>query len=245
MLGVDAAPSGPAPTPGMKLWVKGSAGLFTSPGVWSDQSGFGHDLVVPGGGVSPTAGAGINGFPTAEFDGSTQYLHTSVAASNLITTTVFSIYVVMKYTGTNGKLGPQFTPCILIDDSEQLGIFTYLAAGAGDVWGTCTAAANTGSVNGPFTVGNPQRLSFLQAGVTVSGNQQLLRIKGVSDVTQDGVTIAGALASPLDVGFYVTAGVPGFSTFKGSIGEILIYDFALSGPQQTATEAYLDGAWGL
>lgn len=250
MLGPDAIP-GPTPTPGMGFWVKGDAGLFTAPSVWSDQSGNGYDLTGPGGAGDPTAGAGINGLPTCEFDGVAQFLNTAALMSSMITatvgvggTTLFSIFIVYKDTKGAGRLGNSvFTPCLFCEATGQIGAWSYVAAAQDVVWGTCTANAATGLVTNGIVPATPTRMSFIQSGITPAANEQSLDLKGTVPVVQDGVFVNSAIGA-VYVGKKL-GGFAGFTEFGGSIGEIIIYPFALSGPQQTATQSYLDTKWGL
>lgn len=241
MIGTPTPPA-PAPTAGMSLWVKGSAGLFTTPDVWSDQSGNGYDLTGPGGAGQPVAGTGINSLATADFTPTPQYLETAlgVTLAELVTADTFSVFAVFLYAGNSNKGGNLFTPPLLIDTSGEFAVFPFVNAGAGEIWASTVSHLNAGLVAGTYGKGSAVRASFLQAGVLVGGNQQSLGFSGGSTVVQDGIPIAN-LTGRLCVGTWVATGAGAFS---GSIGEILIYPFALTGVQQAATEAYLDGVWG-
>jgi hypothetical protein len=235
----------PIPPSGLALWLKADTGFLSSPNTWSDQSGNGNDFIGYGGGNTPTAGTSINGHATVEFNGSSQGMQTDVShtLSNLTSGTAFSFFCVVTYTGAGTKLGNLFTPPIFIDQSGDFGVFGITSAGHFEVWAATDAHNNTGLVTSTsHASGSPQYLSFIQANTTGGGNGQNLTLDGDSPIAQDGIGFTGILASRVNIGHWTGVGA---AYHQGAIGEIIMYNRAVSGSEEAAINAYLKSKFGL
>lgn len=231
------------PTVGMGLWLKASSGLYVNPNTWSDQSGNGNDVIAPGGAANPTAGAGINGHTTVEFNSANAQKFESAIGddiSNIVSPTHYSIFAVFKYTGVAPILGTLFSPTIINDSTQQVGMYAGVAAGIETIWGFNNAAVNQG-LKVPAGAPAAHYVSYVQNGVVGGSNGLSVAIDAGAPVTEDGATVI------LAPGQRIMVGNPNFGAgfWDGSIGEILVYPFALTAPEQVATKAYLAAAWGL
>lgn len=242
LMGPDAA----IPQNGLTLWLKADTGLYTTANHWADQSGNGHDMIGPGGANNPTPGTGINGHATVDFNGSSQYLETAVGVTlnQFITSTTFSIFVVSKYTASsdNGKLGALFTSPLIIDSGGNLGLFIYISSTNDIAWGAVNVGGNpAGLLSNAFVHSTPECIAFIQSNATGGGNGDSMTIGNSAATTQDGATIA-SLTGRLCCGFYVGNGS---IYFKGSIGEIIIYNRAVPSNEQTVITTYLKNKFGV
>lgn len=208
------------------MWLRADAGVSTDIGTsvarWADQSGNGRNAAMAVLARQPELVQGaLNGLPVVRFNG-TQSLTLEVFA----TPTVFTIFIV----GKNAKVG-----------SESI-----ILGPAGNSpnnqlrWENDTEALFVGTGNNlPIIITNignthvPHALSVRYDGTTMT-------------VFRDG----GGVSSDqfVTTGPWTFASVGAFfsSVFmEGDIGEIMIYDRALSSVDQEAVNSYLRSKYGL
>jgi len=214
------------PTAGLHLWLRADVGVSTDVGTsvarWADQSGNGRNAAMPTLARQPELVPGaLNGLPVLRFNGAQ-----SLVLDVFATPTDFTIFIV----GKNAKVG---TESIILgpagnSPNNQLR------------WENATEALFVGTGNGmpiiTTNIGNtrvPHALSVRYDGATMT-------------VFRDG----GGVSSHqfVTTGPWTFASVGAFfsSVFlEGDIGEIMIYDRALSTVDQEAVNSYLRSKYGL
>lgn len=237
-------PSGaftPLAIAGLKFWVKAdqlSLNDNDPVSTWLDQSGLGNDATQSGGN-RPTHKTNIqNGKPMVlHAPASSQYMRANgVAAAFSGTDLPASIFAVVKA----DALGAQRTTASFGRIASTTPFFRLIQS-AGNAWitGRRDDASSAKSASGGTVDTNAHLIASVFTGTTVtlydngagigSANQDL----DVGALTLDAFAI-GALARGTPVEF-----------FSGYIGEILVYDSALSTTDRQRIEAYINARWAL
>ncbi len=253
LLGPDLVPSStpiipPPPLSGMTLWLRSNTGLYTDgtyPLNWDDQSGNGNNMIAPGGGESPTVGNGINGKSTAEFSsGGPQYFEGGSSPqtnfnmlSDIVTANDWSMFAVWNYTGS-ASFGGYNSPGVFMDAGQYWGLTVGYDPSYPDsftVFGFNYLSTNNGLQMGGLDGSIPHYTGFIQDGNET--NTQSLNVDGVI-ISQSGSSIRLLNAGPF-------LGKSGAYYWDGAIGEVIVYDRAVTSDEQAVIYNYLQQTWGL
>jgi len=232
----------PAVVDGTVLWLKADAGTaFTTDGnaagAWSDQSGLGNNASVGNG--SPTYvlnGTNNTNFnPQIDFDGNDSY---SVASPSLLPTgaaaRTYFVVSSSSNTATGGEAlfahganasGEQVS-LTFNGNSEQISVATNgLRRGLSGSTSTDTQLG--------FFATSTNNTSSIALGV--NGQDQTVNILSGTDQTiNTGSTTAN-----------VGADIAGSGFWSGSLGELMVYNRALSAPERQRVESYLALKYGI
>lgn len=229
------------------LWVKADAGLTCTSGcsgthtvtAWADQSGSGNNLTTSSSALTYAA-ADINGLPAVAFPGySGGFGPSSFSLTSGITASSITIFAVAKdITGfQRGAIisGPTNSLEYFLNDSSS-GKLQGANATFAALLITGTAAANSGYHQVNFT--------------GVSGTSQVVRQNRTADGSASAATsfVGAALTK---IGYNAQAGIGGCTdsntcdSMIGAIAELLVYNAALSGGNNTTVENYLNCRYGL
>jgi len=222
----------PTALSGLSFWVRSDLGV-TDAGAgavsaWADQSGAGHHLTQPTAGNRPTlVSSVINGQPVIRFGptASNKWLDFAVdwAQANAIT-----VYAVVKYV-TNGA------------DFQILlrGGGPHIYLGDGPV-----------GYNKPITYGSGTAIAAWGTALT-NGNNYMIRWTSNATTETVGVRVGGG-AEVQVVGTGVVAvnwqelGLSlNIQDTMSDIAEVMIFDRALTGPEDTLVTSYLNTRYGL
>lgn len=242
--GIRALTSGFSPLSlGPALWLKADAGAYSDAGVtlatngqtiqqWNDQSGNGRHFSQAASGSRPTYNtSGINSLPALSFDGLNDFLsNASITLSSNCT-----IFSVMKMTGTAGHVYEHGTDTGSID-----GFNLRTTSDASFNMRRTTLSAKTVALN--WGVDNTLKICTQRHSGTHATH--ILRINGVDSGATTYSTFSNNVGtSNTTQAFYIgcRAGVTSFS--NGAIGELIIYETALTDAQVAQVEAYLTARW--
>lgn len=211
----------PSVLPGLVAWYDASdAASITSSGgavsQWNDKSGSGFHLVQATGAKQPATGATtINGLNVLDF----VRANSQTMAKTSISTTVTSVFIVMKYTSTTG------TQAVVATNAST---FFYQVFANGLLNMFAGAAIQTSN---DWTTG-----TAFDAYAIVNGASSVINLNGTSATGNAGTTTA---ATSLIVGDDT-----GTSYIDGSIGELFISSQVISGADLTSATSYLSTKWG-
>lgn len=220
---------------GIKSWVRADLGITIVTGVsaWADQSGGGINWTQANTTLQPTIGSGINGLPTLVFDGTGDRLQASNTVANTITNSSGTVYIVCKPTSLTITTATRANQAhrVFTDTADYLGIGMQNAAagvlasnydGTWDTASDTSAGANVATIltwmhgGGTLTVRRDNRTAV----TTASGNTQL---------TSGTFCIGGSTTT----------------FFTGEVAEVIVYNVALSGADDTAVRAYLSARYAI
>ncbi|QNN22843.1 hypothetical protein HED60_11385 [Planctomycetales bacterium ZRK34] len=230
----------PVPTAGLLSWVRGDGDVQTSGATltqWSDHSGNGNHVTPTTSPPDLVAGA-INGLPAVEFGTSIEHANAPVLDS--LQDSDYEIFIVARTSDAsnqfltagpstpgvgeyellfNGPAGARFTPST--DNATTDGTHADIFAELG--------------VDGMFSDGRAHIVN-----TRVQGNEGFLRVVGM----ENGDTVLNARSS-FSTDERLTLGVRGNSLdgFVGEMGEVLIFDHALSETERRQVERYLARKW--
>lgn len=234
LMGKPSRSSGfsPASISGLVLWLKADAGTFQtiggSPatadgdpvGQWLDQSSQANHAAGASDSVRPTLKLSIqNGLPMILGDSVDDYL---LLASNLEVTvgTVFAVY----------KKAVAATNLIIVGSN------------------TSNAAVEDFSDGDYYWVGDGgtyANLDFAATATTALGVWKKSGGAGNYITRKNGSELTGAGNTNTTTFRRVGSRASGPDPWRGYLGEILVYDSALSVPDTSAVEAYLNTRWGV
>lgn len=242
-----AAAFSPSDIAGLKLWLKDTGTFQTVDGTpatadgdpvgeWEDQSGTANHYTQATAGLRPvlkTGANGINSLSVVRCDGTDDYLQNLTLA---FTSDIFTAFYVVRRNGAPGGVYSN----ILI-----LGVTSYTVAGVlfYQSYTDSTDKHHANFVSAAVTCDDPTNMGtspilFTEKYTTAGGGVSTLYRSGVSVDTGAGlVTIGDNIASFL--------GSWDSNDFNGDVGEIIIYDTALSDANRQSVEAYLNTRWGL
>ena len=227
-----------------KLWLDASDSstrtIDTGVSQLSDKSGNGNHLLQATGSLQPTVSAGEkNGLDMLKFDGTDDYLETAGAFAST-DLTVFVVYAkggnVQRVLDTRGTGAFGTKPGWYIKNYNSfLGDVVVVEDAAGNY-----AALKLGSLD--------LSSSYVVASFTfnTSGSALVGRIQGGTDYSphsSSGTVSAANTANKLTVG----ANYGGYDSqmFSGYLGEVIVFDYAVSDHTRDAIEGYLADKWGL
>ena len=241
-----SVPTSPVLT-GLKVWLNAGAGVTTnlSGGIttWADQSSNGNDAVQANDTFAPlVVPNAVNGQPVLRFNGiapSTPYLEVSDAGTAFLTND-FTTYAFARFVGSYPALRQNvWSKCN-----------TNGLAGPIDWWLNPTTGApdcyrGDGTTNWVHLLGTagPTLGLYSVLGLEVTGLDG-----GVSHYLGFATNGTGTvLTNTADAGYPLRIGrrVDGGTQLNGDIGEILLYDRALTGAERTNVTAYLYGKYNL
>jgi hypothetical protein len=257
--GTGVAPVVNPPVSGYKLWLDASdattitsvAGLVSQ---WTDKSANGYTFTQATSTNQPTTGTRtINSKNVLDFDGTTDYLYSTAAISTwkFLHSTASTIFIVANTDVTNGSHSFISTQA---GSTSRIGFYTYQDMGnmyaradkgsAGNTVYNSAYALSYGTGNYYFTYKSDpangtaaDRIKISQNGGTYYGTNTATNSPSTAD-SENSLTI-GCLLDLFNGVRY-----PG-SWHNGTIGEILIYDSALSAGNITDTQDYLATKWGI
>jgi PKD repeat protein len=235
VIGEIAYPVGLVPSAGMRLWLRADSGIgFDDLGKvssWADQSGAGNNVSQSTESIRPAfVTNGFDGKPTVRFTGPSQMLQTSGLV--LTGTTPFTAFTAAKF--NSFPVGSYQYLWWNGMNSQTAGYGCYISTTVKlrSAWGsqsyylTDTSSASAGTwykMTSRYSSGSHQAWlngTYLGSNAKTDSNFNLL---GVFTVGNNGPTPSQ--------GFY------------GDIGEILIYDRALSDTERANVETYLLSKW--
>ncbi len=230
------SPVSAPPTSGLTLWLKADAGVTTNGdgtvAAWADQSGQGNDATQPDLSVAPLLGTDAQpGQPVLAFDGATRYL--DVTSTSLALGADISSFFAGRFADFAS------TPTVWSKTSAGLPRpWDFYVAPSGAM--TVLRGNNDGQDGVTSTTPLPTN-QFLFGGFTVQGSQATLYSDG--QVIGTGSFGYGAL----DAGMPLRIGSRDDLTnqFAGNLGELLVYDHALSTGDLLSVNTYLAGRYGL
>jgi hypothetical protein len=224
----------PRAIPGLQLWLDPSNGVSGSPlSLWSDQSRNHYDFFSSAP-VWPTMGSGINGHATVDFDG-TDFMVTDATLAQIVAPTGWTVFAVFRYTGSVHDAADVWLEPAIIDDT---GGFWGMFADTQHLWGYGWDVAETKSAIAIAPGGSYcgyARFDGAELHVSVSRSPEI-------SVVTSGELIDKALRYP------VWLGRGGFATsgfFQGSIGDVAIWNRALTPEELGLMELYFTSKYGL
>lgn len=231
----------PIATSGLQAWLRGDGDVQTSGAAvtqWSDHSG-NTNHATPG--LSPDLIAGgLNGLDSVRFDSPVEHVNVNSVGDELQDSD-YEIFVVARSSSAvvqfltagpggggdgelelhlNGGTGARFIPSQTNATTDGTHPDTFADLG----------------VAGMFTDGRTHLFNQ-----RVEGNEGFLRVVGM----ENGDTVLTARSSFLDAAFGLSLGVRGNAgnSFVGDMGEVLIYDRALTETERRKVERYLARKW--
>ena len=216
---------------GLKLWLDANKITGLSDGdpvtTWSDLSGNGKDATQAAGGAKPTYKTGIqNGRSVVRFDGSSDFMETAAFSPDLSQPN--TIIIVMNVKDAEG---------------DSFYIFDGIDGTKRHAW--LTNATRT--PDGPdFYAGaewkpdvDMPKNAWHYHGILYNGASSEWWLDGVSKGTGN---TGSHVLSGLTIARNETTV---FVYLDGDIGEILVYDGALSSADRGSLDSYLSGNWGI
>ena len=244
--GVVAAFS-PPQVAGLTLWLKADAGVYQTTGgslatdgqtaqEWQDQSGNLYHLAQGTAGARPTFETSeINGLPVVRFNGIANSLNRGEAVSDLITAGAFTLYAVFRtdaFAGDFGLGSPQSNEALFADQLSQFGlgfkaaepyVVGYNNDGTYDTVAQTIAAATVYGVMFRHESGN-----------------LYLKVSGFAELTTPSGNTAGITGNAI-----MGRSASGAIYWDGDLGELLVYNGAVSPADRTLLEDYLATRWAI
>lgn len=234
--GYGAATAAFVPTQlsGCTLWLRADMGVTDAGGgkcsAWADQSGNGRNFTQGIDANRPiiTASA-INGRQALRFDSAaSQRLSNGTALSSFITASAWTAFAVFNYTGASAVSPTSYSnPALIADSSSYCGLYNSTTRAVAYCWDGADKSARptiTTSTNYYLTA-------------QLSGGNIVANVNAGSNSTTASGNVS-TLTGTMHLG--------GVSVYhKGDIGEIIMYNRALSAGELTQVQAYLASYWGI
>ena len=229
-------------TTGLKLWLDATIGVTTSGSTvtgWADQSSGGHDGSYTTGSPQLAAGA-INGLPAISFDGATDYF--SLAGGAVLSSDSFTVFAVATDTGASAGYREIY--------SNWDGANSWSSVFLGTADGTSPARSGrlTDGLYATDAIAAPAS-PFVSWGVYQGGVNAEMFVDGnlVGSEAQNSLPAdAGNPNGQRDVSTPSFIGQQGSfpgEYWQGLIGEVLVYEGALTADQQAEVYNYLHAKW--
>lgn len=239
----------PPVTSGLVLWLDASYATYQSSGgsaavsdgdvvgEWQDQSGNGNDVTQATGTAKPTLQtAELNGRPVLRFDGSNDYLETTVLPDLRL---AGEVWVVCKYLGSLSAYGavwgvnttPNSTGNVLAHSGSSAG---YLGIGLTQPY---LNIAEDVSSNGTG--------AFILRYTNTAGAFTYKAYGGANKSISGSLAVTTGTASTLSLGVSRNDVGTRFYGLNYDLAAVLVYDSALSDADREAVEAYLINRYGL
>ena len=226
----------PTSIPGCQLWLDASDTTTitgtTSVTAWKDKSGYGRNPTIFG---APNSQYGtINGVKAMWFDGSSgtwgNFSNAGATVSGFAVGTMnsgtpgYGRMIGLGNSGGNDDIGSGYCPLLLRQSGNQV---------------ICTRRFSTDHIYSSYTYDTP----FLAAPV-YDGTNGTLYVNGSSIVQYSATGNFGYSNYSVGCGIYsITANT--VDTWKGFVGEVILYNTALTTTQRQTIESYLAQKWGL
>lgn len=205
---------------------------------WSDKSGYGYNAAQGTALSQPVTGSStINGRNAINFDSNTFMVST---LSTAITSSSLTCFVVVKRTG------------VIMDASPIEGINT------GQVYDYNNAESAVLFGEGAGAVIQPYRNNATLSTAVHPGNAVSYIASNVFNGTTETTYLNGVASSPVDstgsfninrlllaARYFSSAPVTAGLGYNGCVGEVLVYNYALTTAQRQDVEAYLSSKWGI
>ncbi len=217
---------------GIKLWLRGDAGVGQIAGAvnqWADQSGNANNAFQNTSNLRPTLqnSAQFNNMPVIRFDGSNDVLlGTTIPGINTDNLTVFVLSSGNSQSGGNmagllniGTIQTGLFITRVIDVTQAFRIWNNL----NDMTGSANSAPNAGY--------SPKLLTFTKE----IGVQGRLFLNGPQQTITTNTTFTSAFTNA----DYIVGRATGYSSLKGDIAEIIVYNRVLTSTEQQQVEKYL------
>jgi hypothetical protein len=222
----------PPPVTGFFAWYDATRITGVTDGTslvrWGDVSGNRYDAteaVTP-----PTYHASgpniINGLPVVTFDGATNLLTATTMPAVVQPLTMFAVFKAVSWTIT-GSSNP------VVIDSPVTGPAVFGDVSAGSVWAIASST--------PATSATALDTNLHQFAAQFNSPNSRLLLDNAQIIAPINCGANGLVAGVTCIGASSVA-LGGF--FHGSMGEIIVYNSALSGAQMTSTYNYLKAKWG-
>jgi hypothetical protein len=248
-----AATPAPARVSGLQLWLDAAdattlfdatsgGSLVAADGTvarWEDKSGNARHATQATGGSRPLRRAsGVNGLGALDFDGTNDWLSTSVSLFSGLTS--LSWFAVVKNDDSGANNRAVFGDRVDGDDGGLF--FTKI--------GTSSILYSRGSANASTRVDVSESVSFptsaMMASMVTTSSTGTARRNGVSAGTNTTTTASVAYLNATAIGnSLASTGGPSILWWDGLICEIIVYDTALSDTNRSAVEQYLMNKWSI
>jgi len=237
------APFSPADISGLSLWLKADAGvtlLMSNVTAWADQSGNGRSVTVAS--LPAFTASSINGKPTIDFNGATQFVDALTPA--FVGNNNFSVIWAFKYVG-DSIVGDGYSPNVsfLSDTSSDLGAFHYIKNEskysasyplAFNGWG----AYDYTEEEFTYSDGSNYILEFVSN--PDSENFSVLR-----NNTIEGTGSIGTAASSDAIGIRIAGQQSPSRRANIKMAEIMVYNSTLTSPQLGQLRGYLNTKYAI
>jgi Concanavalin A-like lectin/glucanases superfamily len=225
-------PALPAEVPGLQLWLDASRGILDDPlALWSDQSGHGRDFRSSGT-TPPSRGTGLNGRASLDFDGAVTSMSGATLGS-LVARSEWTVLVAFRAVGSApDAVDAWLDPPIIAEPRGFWGVFASTQHFWGYSWDVRENVSGVGSSTGVSAYGYAQYDGSLLR-VSLNGSPAVAVPCG--DLT------ASALDSPVMLG----AGFPTSAPFRGSLGDVAVWNRALTTEELERLELFLSQKYGL
>ena len=224
----------PTEIPGLQLWLDASRGVSGSPITgWADQSGNRRDFGAWDI-LRPSAGNGINGHPTVDFDGVGNVMVTgSFTLADLVQTSGWTVFAVFRYQGSSlGEPNVWLQPPVIADNGGFWGMHVTALRFSGFGWDGRETTASLDTAAGASSYGY----------VRFDGSRLRVGLNGSATAEVPcGALTEKALPYWVEVG----RGFPSATFFKGSIGDIAVWNRSLPSEELERVELYFAAKYGL
>lgn len=181
-----------------------------------------------------------NGLDVVRFDGTSDYMEMSAVLSDLIAAAAGTVFIVAKAASVTTDEADIFNNQTLFGDNGLWNGFFVLkdddTASAFGHDGTNDPTATVAYVPGNWVVFTAWHDGTDLAVAANSGTPDTAALVARDQVAN--TPVLGITNDPGDMDYVA-------KFFDGDLGEMLIYNVALSGPQRAAVEAYLATKWGI
>lgn len=229
-------------TTGLKLWLDATTGVTTSGSTvtgWADQSGNGHDGSHTSGSPQLIGGA-INGLPAINFDGILDYF--ALAGGAVLASDSFTIFAIATDTGPSAGYRNIYSNW----DAGNSWSSVFLGTADGD------SPARSGRVTDGLYATNAitdPTTPFISWGVYQGGVNAEMFVDGASVGSEAQNNLPADISNPngqRDVttpSFIGRQGSFSGESWQGLIGEVLVYEGALTPDEQAEVYGYLYAKW--
>jgi len=218
---------------GLELWLRSDLVALTGGKVstWPDKSGNGNDFTQAVGANRPLYTSMIGGRTVLGFDGAVTKMASGAFLSAITAVNAYTVFMLVQPNSAAAEAANSYdNPGILVESNGNWGQQACTGKLIGYHWDGADKSARIAVVNG---TSYRFREIFDGANINVSLN-------GGPDTTTAAGNIVGA-AGTLSLG--VTGS--GVVFFQGLLGEVLVYNRALSANEQALVQNYLQAFWGV
>jgi hypothetical protein len=229
-------------TTGLKLWLDATTGVTTSGSTvtgWADQSGNAHDGSHTTGSPQLIGGA-INGLPAINFDGAADYF--ALAGGAVLSSDSFTIFAIATDTGPSAGYRNIYS------NWDAGNSWSSVFLGTADGTSPARSGRITDGLYAADAIGDPTT-PFISWGVYQGGVNAEMFIDGSSVGSEAQNNLPADISNPngqRDVSTPSFIGQQGSfpgEYWQGLIGEILVYEGALTVEQQAEVYGYLQAKW--